>query len=361
MLTEAWQRGGQPTVFVQVPSLRTALERVLAPFHAPADVPLVRPWPTYPARWWSRIGRPRVEASIRRRAAALRRQLDRVIAWEHAVAVVVSPVWNPWLDELPFRHVVYDCIDDLAVHVPRPKLAALYHSWEDKLLARASGAVVTAERLGDGLRARRPELRVALIRNGVDAERFLRMAAGPRPADLPATGRPIVGFVGALYEWIDWNLIRATAERMPEAEFVLIGPEDGRGRPDLLSALPNVHLLGPRPYDRVPAYVQAFDVGWVPFVQSDVGRAANPVKIYEYLALGKPVVTTPVADTEAFGGLVGVACTPDEMVEHLRAALHTPGTQAEQRLAFARENTWDARARDYMRFLESIDREARPG
>ena len=82
----------------------------------------------------------------------------------------------------------------------------------------------------------------------------------------------------------------------------------------------NVRVLGPRPYAHVPAYVQAFDVCWVPFDQSQVSRAANPVKIYEYLALGKPVVSTPVADTETFGGLVHVGRSADEIAALLRAA-----------------------------------------
>lgn len=355
MLSEAWRDLGQPTVFVQVPSYRTALQRLVAPLRPRPAVPVLRPWPAHPARWWARLDAADLERAIRGRARSLRRALGRRVAWERAVAVVVSPVWTPWLDELPFARVVYDCIDELAVHMKRPELAPLYRAWEDRLLQRATGAVVTAAGLGRGLRARRPDLPVALIRNGVDAERFERGAAeGPRPADVPAAGRPVVGFVGALYEWIDWGLIEEVARALPELDFVLVGPHDRRGAVRRLAGLRNVHLLGPRPYGRVPAYIAAFDVCWVPFRQDAVGLAANPVKVYEYLALGKPVVSTPVADVESFGALLAVARTPAEMVGKLRAALQQAPGAAEARRAFARQNTWRARAAAYVEFLATL-------
>lgn len=355
MLTEAWVRLGHPTVFVQVPSLRTAVERLLVPLRAREAAPVVRPWPGYPARWWHALGPERLTRALRRRAVALRRQLERRLDWRQAVALVVSPVWTPWLTELPFHHVVYDCIDELAVQVPRPELSALYRAWEDELVARAAGAVVTAAGLGAGLRARRPDLPLALIRNGVDVQRFAHLAAQtPRPADVPARGRPVIGFVGALYEWIDWELMRATAAALADCDFVLVGPIDGRGDVSRVADLPNVRLLGPQPYSRVPAYVQAFDVCWVPFKQDAIGRAANPVKIYEYLALGKPVVTTPVADTESFGDLVYVAQDVAEMVAHLRAAQSDADARAAARIAFAQQNSWDVRAREYLDFLGAL-------
>lgn len=355
MLTEAWARAGQPTVFVQVPSYRTALERLLAPLRPAPPVSVIRPWPAPPARRWLRLGEPALAKVIRRRAAGLRRQLERVIRWEHSVALVVSPVWTPWLDELPFRHVVYDCIDELAVHVPRPELAPLYEAWEEQLVARAAGAVVTAESLGDRLRARRPDLKIATIRNGVDVDRFQALAAqSPRPRDVPLSPRPIVGFVGALYQWIDWELIHQTARALPEFDFVLVGPHDRGGAARRMPALPNVRFLGPRSYDRVPAYIDAFTVGWVPFRQDAVGTAANPVKIYEYLALGKPVVTTPVADPASYEGLVTVARTAEEMASALRAAESTATQGNAARVAFARRNDWSSRAADIVRFLATL-------
>lgn len=352
MLNEAWAAAGRNPVFVQIPSYRTALERLRnAPMHDGA-VAIVRPWPTWPARGWLRIGERRLRRAIRSRAAELRRQLDRIVEWERAAALVVSPVWTPWLSELPFGRVVYDCIDDVAVQTPRVELASLYRGWEAELIERADAAVVSAEVLGEGIRGRRGDMPMATIRNGVDVERFERAAAAlPRPADLPAGERPIVGFVGALYEWIDWRLIGEVARAMPRADFVFVGPHDGRPDAAALADRPNVTFLGARPYGQVPAYMAAFDVCWVPFDTGAISRAANPVKIYEYLALGKPVVSTPVADTEAFEGLVEVGRDADQVISLLNAALTQATDLARERVEFARRNSWAERGHAYMDFL----------
>jgi len=354
MLTEAWHALGVPTTFVQVPFLRTTLEKLFPWGRAPEPIRVVRPWPTYPRRLWPHLSATRLRAGMAARARALRRQLDPLVDWRSAAAVIVSPAWTPWLDALPFGAVLYDCIDDLAVHVPRPALAPLYQTWETELIARASGAVVTAECLAANLRRRRPELPIAIIRNGVDAERFTRLAAAtPRPTDLP-TGRRLVGFVGALYEWLDWELMVRVAAALPELDFVFVGPHHGRGRVRDLARLPNVRLLGRRPYAQVPAYVNAFDVCWVPFQPGNVAAAANPVKLYEYLALGKPVVSTPVADLETFGSLIQVAHGVEEMVSLLRALVLQPPANAAARVAFARANSWHSRARTLADFAACL-------
>ena len=352
MLTEAWLRAEQPTTFVQVPTYRTTFQKVRA-----KGVNVISCQPVvFPRRCWRWLPESWLYRGIQRRARALRRRLDRVIDWDQAVAIVVSPLWEPWLDVLPFRHVVYDCIDELAVHVPRPELTPLYQQWEEDLIERISGATVVAERLGERIQRQRPGLPIAVVRNGVDAEWFRHWAAtSARPADVPSNRRPIVGFVGALYEWIDWHLMEQTIRAMPECDFVCIGPHDGRGDVGLIASLPNMYLLGPRVYEQVPAYIKAFDVCWVPFKAGAVAAAANPVKIYEYLSLGKPVVSTPVGDPDSFDNLVAVARTPAEMVALLRAAKENPAAEAEKRIAFAQAHSWDARAEAIVDFISPMN------
>ncbi len=354
MLTEAWRRLGVTTTFVQVPSLRTGLQRALAAGRGRQAPYVVRPWPVCPARWWPYLGERRLRAMMRARAVGLRRQLDRVLDWDRAVGVVISPVWVPWLEELPFGTVIYDCIDDVSVHAPLPVLRELYAAWEQELICRADGVVVTAGVLARSVRQVRPDVPIAVIRNGVNDAWFRsRAAALPRPADVPA-GKPIVGFLGALYNWIDWALVQRVVRLLDDVRFVFVGPDDGCGEIIRLSALPNVRMLGRRPYDQVPAYMRAFDVCWVPFCQDRVGLSANPVKMYEYLALGKPVVSTPVADVESFEGLVEVGRTPDEVAECLRRALRHPPTDAEARSAFATRNSWATRATAYASFAAGL-------
>jgi len=356
LITEEWQALSQPTTFVQIPSYRTAIERMVQPLRGAPAAHVVRPWPTCPAALWPRIPESRLRRTVLRRAGALRRKLEQQLDFSRAVGLVVSPVWTPWLEALPFRAVVYDCIDNLAVMTPRPDLLPLYRRWETELIQRAHGAVASTQALAEEIRSRRRDLPITTIRNGVDAEQFRRTAhRDPRPEDLPHNpGRPIVGFVGALYDWIDWALIQDVATRLREFDFAFVGPYSGSGPPRSVTRLPNVHLLGLRPYDQIPAYIAAFDVCWVPFRQGDVAFQANPVKIYEYLSQGKPVVTTPIADIHTFEGLVNVGKTPEKLGKLLYSASISPRVQAAKRVAFALQNTWRIRATSYLDFVTSI-------
>src|SRR3990172_7342213 len=111
MLTEAWRRSHQPTTFVQVPSFRSAIERLQRRPGRSGGPDILRPWPTYPYWCWGRLASSRLVNAIHRSGRELRRQLERYLRLEESVALVVSPIWTRWLDRLPFRAVVYDCID----------------------------------------------------------------------------------------------------------------------------------------------------------------------------------------------------------------------------------------------------------
>ncbi len=353
MLSEAWARHGRASTFVEVPSYRNALGMLWRRAKPPEGVDVVCSWPVYPARWWSRVDESQLERAFARRAASLRRKLDTRMDLPSSSALVVSPVWTPWLRELPFGRVIYDCVDALDVHLPRPELAALFRRWEDELLDRASAAVTSASPLELELKERRPELESSVIQNGVDAAWFEKKARETaRPPDLPDDRRPIVGFVGALFDWIDWRLIEEVTRRNPDYNFVFVGP--GNRRASRLARLGNVRVLGARRYEEVPAYMEAFSVGWVPFSAGAIARAANPIKIYEYLALGKPVVSTPVADTGSFDGHVAVGNSAEEISDLLATAVRNPGKDREARMAFARRNSWDQRARAYLKLIDVL-------
>lgn len=219
----------------------------------------------------------------------------------------------------------------------------------------SNGAVVTAGVLADGLRSHRADLRIEMIRNGVDAQNFRsRGLAAARPTDLPSEGCHIVGFVGALYEWIDWDLIAQASRAIPEAQFVFVGPNNCPTAIKSLEESPNVRFLGPRAYESIPGYVAAFDTCWVPFKTGQITAAANPVKIYEYLALGKPVVSTSVADPESFESLVSVGNNQDEVIAHLRNNINSTVGDTNARVEFAYRNSWDSRASQFSEFIQKV-------
>jgi glycosyltransferase involved in cell wall biosynthesis len=150
---------------------------------------------------------------------------------------------------------------------------------------------------------------------------------------------------------VDVSLVRDIARLRPDWSFVLVGPQysgaisGSDAGIDSLAETPNVHLLGPRPYPDVPAYLEAFDVATIPFKISGLTEDTNPIKLYEYLAAGVPVVSTPLPEVLAVPG-VRVAQSPEDFVTQIGAALQErddPQLRA-ARMAVAAENSWQKRA-----------------
>ncbi len=198
--------------------------------------------------------------------------------------------------------IIYDVTDDwlLAPLAPR-RLERL--KADDALLVARSDAVVVCS--PDLARSRGRTRSVDLIPNGVDVERFRR--PHPRPEDLP--GGPIALYVGTLHEErFDLELVHGLARARPELQIVMVGPDDlPAAETARLAAVPSVHLLGARPYDEVPAYLQHADLVIVPHLVNPFTESLDPIKAYECLAAGRPTVATPVAGFRGLGPPVVVA------------------------------------------------------
>lgn len=242
--------------------------------------------------------------------------------------------WNP--DRLRPRHLVYDCVDE---HAAYPGVnAAMIRAAEGELLERADLVFVTAEGLREEREGR--ARRCVYLPNGVDVGAFAPPAPDPVPAELAGLPRPIAGYVGAIYAWIDIDLLAAVARARPHWSFVLIGPTDQDLSP--LLACGNVRHLGPRPRDRVPAYVRHFDVGLNPFRLTELARHVNPLKVYEYLAAGIPVVSTDMPEVQRLGDVVRIASDATGFAAALDAAAaerHDPDRVA-ARQAVAWQHDW---------------------
>ncbi len=162
--------------------------------------------------------------------------------------------------------------------------------------------MATADRLYRDALTARPDCK--WCPNGVDYEHFAR--ARDRKAGLPpqamapvlAVGKPIIGYCGALARWFDYDLVGAVAAQRQDLAFVLIGPDYdhtlvGSG----LYRLPNVTWLGPRPYSDLPQFLRYFDAAMIPFRLNPITHATSPLKLFEYMARGKPVVITPMQES----------------------------------------------------------------
>lgn len=188
-----------------------------------------------------------------------------------------------------------------------------------------------------------------LIPNGVNRDLF-GPTADQRPADLPETDGPVLGYCGSLYgDWFDWEALRAVAEAFPDATVVIIG--DARGIDRALP--PNVFFLGLKAQDDLPAYVQRFTVGLLPFHLTETTHAVSPLKVYEYLASGVPVAAPPLRALES---LDGVHTDPD-LVSAVRIALDTE--PPDRRDALDR-HSWDARI-EALLDAAGLGRPAAPG
>jgi GT2 family glycosyltransferase/glycosyltransferase involved in cell wall biosynthesis/SAM-dependent methyltransferase len=242
--------------------------------------------------------------------------------------------------------VIYDWIDDLEVFPYDRAMLARNHA---RALERAALVLCVARRLHEEARRIRPD--ALYVPNGVEYERFAAPAAPPLQAD-EALGRflaggphPVAGYYGALARWFDYPLLDEVARRNPDWRFVLIGQElDKSLAREPVRKRENVLWLGPRDYETLPGYLASFDVATIPFRINPITLATSPLKLFEYFAGGKPVVTTPMPECEAFPE-VAIAADAGAFSDALvRARERGKDPAFRDRLrALGRENSWDAR------------------
>lgn len=251
-----------------------------------------------------------------------------------SLSIVDYPFWLPLVRRLNNNVVLYDCMDDYSsfINAGRP-----VRELEADLIREAEVVVCSSARLCE--RAQALGRDGNLIRNGVDPHHF---GARPEQLAIEPDGHTI-GYYGGITERTDVELIAYAAHCLPDARFVLIGRNDGADLSALL-ALPNVILVGEIPYRQLPSFLHAFDVCILPYRRCDRSLSSDPVKVWEYLGVGKPVVAVRFPEIEHLQGVITLTEGPDEFVNGIREALahNSPGQQA-QRRAVAANNTWNAR------------------
>lgn len=235
---------------------------------------------------------------------------------------------------------VYDCMDELSKFAGAP--AELLER-EAELLARADVVFTGGRKLFEAKSQYHDNCH--FYGCGVDCEHFgkARAAATLMPADVASLPGPVLGYFGVVDERLDYRLLARLADANPDWSVVMLGPVM-KVDPKSLPCRPNLHWLGLRPYTDLPAYCKAFDLALMPFALNEATEYINPTKALEYMATGRQIISTAVADVvRNFGTVVKIARHTDEFIALCKQALAEPDYAAIGRgLQLADENSWDA-------------------
>ncbi len=240
--------------------------------------------------------------------------------------------------------LVFDSVDE-----PSDEFSA-WQPYYHRAVATADVVLCTSEKLYHMARAINPH--VYLVPNGCDYEHFSRAARQelPPPYEMKKLKGPIVGYIGVIATWCDLELIDRLAQAYPSYNLAMVGPLYNVGR---VPQRPNLHWLGFKSYDLLPAYAQCFDVGIIPFRRSNMTESVNPIKMWEYMAAGLPVVTTDLPEAKRFQDVIHYSKNQTTFIENVRRAVENDSWQQQsQRLALARQNSWAERAREVTRIME---------
>ncbi len=252
--------------------------------------------------------------------------------------------------------VVYDITDDWISPTQSEAMRQRVTAQDAALCRRADAVIVCSPKLYAMKRALTKNL--FEVANGVDTEHYRRVLSADPPIEAARSWRhPVFGYTGTVHpERVDVDLVAALAQSVPEGTVALVGPDllPAADR-DRLDALGNVVRTGPVPYKNLPDYMRAFDVCITPHCLSEFTESLNPIKLWEYLAAGKPVVATPVAGFRDFPQHVRLASDPEQFIAACRAALTEPPEQAQARQAEAEKHTWDARVDAVVSVLSRLE------
>jgi UDP-galactopyranose mutase len=305
------------------------------------------------------VAHVRSDADARGLAAAQRAAVDEAVGLlgsDRFALWFYTPMAVAWTRHLRPAAVVYDCMDELSAFADAPVTVT---DREGELLDSADLVFAGGQSLFERKRGRHPH--VFLFPSGVDREHFARARlAGADPSDQAQIAHPRIGFFGVLDERLDTTLLAGVASIRPQYGFVLLGPITKIDERSLPSA-PNIHHLGQKRYDDLPDYIRGWDVAMLPFANNEATRFISPTKTPEYLAAGKPVISTPIRDVvRPYGhrGYAVIADGVDEFARGIDALLDEPVLPLDEIDAFLDTQSW---GQTWERMRDLLDEASRKG
>lgn len=294
-----------------------------------------------PIRFVSARKYPKIQKYFR---AQMAKQINKIIKnykFKNSILWIYSCDMEDFIDCFEKNIVVYDCVDDHAQF--NPLKAKVVQSKEDKVLKKADIVFVTADQLYDKIIQKHSN--VNIVYNGVDYDHF-------RVPDKEYSDVKVIGFIGAVYNWVDIELILKVAKAYPQHKISIVGPIKGVDI-KLLKNLSNIILYGEQKYEDLSNFLIDFDICIIPFLISKLTISVNPIKVYEYLASGRPIVSTAIPEVFKFERLVYIANNHEEFISAIGSALLENNFYLkEERRKFALNNSWSNRCAEIVNILK---------
>jgi len=272
--------------------------------------------------------------------------MERPILWSY------TPHCGDFAGKLGEKLFLYECVDEFEGAKGLITKEAV-RKLETQVLQKADLAIMTSQFLLERKKDRAKK--IFLVPNGAEVEHFAKAdePETPIPEEMQALKKPVLGFVGRVTYWIDGELLVYLAQKRPDWSLALVGPVD-KNLEARLKPYANIKLLGARPYAQLPGYLKGFDLCLNPYVEGEISLGASPLKLYEYLATGKPILSTPQPEAEKFVPLVEIARSKEEFLEKAREILEEgeDPQKAEERKKISRQNSWGSRLGEVVRLIE---------
>lgn len=267
-----------------------------------------------------------------------------------SISIVELPFWHRLAKKIGKNKIVYDCMDD---HSGFENNSEEMIREEGLLLKEADLVVVSSKLLYEKARSENDNLIV--VKNAGEVSKFSSLRKNELLRDVDG---PIVGYYGAIAEWFDYDLVERCAQSRPSVNFVLIGHIVDSANKERLKRHRNIHLLGEMPYEAIADYLYHFDVCMIPFKIIPLTLATNPVKFFEYIASGKPVVSVDLPELREYKDIAYIAKSKEDFLRSIDNALSEQDEAVvEKRKLIAAENTWAHRAE---RMLDEFKRTLYP-
>jgi len=249
--------------------------------------------------------------------------------------LIGDPRFVPLIGQIKADKVILRLTDNVAEFENSPKVInQLIKTGVNK----ANQVIVTAKPLIEIMQEKYDAINVSYIPNGVDYSHFATEAI--QPDDLKNIPKPRVTYIGAIENWFDCDLLAEVSQAMPQVSFIIIGPI----HTDIskVENLPNIYFLGPKPYKELPNYLQYSDVGAIFFKRTPLIESVSPIKLYEYMAAGLPVVSIEWNELNLLNSPALLASNKDEFITALKHAL-SENKDGKVYREYARGNSWQKR------------------